>query len=274
MKFALCFRGITYLDSYNHCHGLPIYKIDFRDTYSSIKENIIDDIITNGNNLDTFITTYNSILNDELINIYSPKKYNFTDYSDVPFDNIEEITAKIYIKQTLELISMIETYENEKNFKYDFIIITRSDLYFYQKFTKINIDYNVFNFPFWHMNGSIFSSEDNFIAFPRNKLIIFKTILNNIINCIYLNIPIHLVGKHITLHQLGKFLLDSGETVQYLYGEKGEGAYDYPIYKFGRHIFGNAKKYTIEEILKIPMNRIYHSLEEKNNLIPISLKLK
>ena len=100
------------------------------------------------------------------------------------------------------------------------------------------------------------------------------TINNNIKNGIYLNIPIHIVGKHITLHQIGKFLLDSGETVQYLFGEKGDGAYDYPIYKFGRHIFGNAKQYTIEDILKIPMNRIYHSQEEKNNPIPISLKLK
>lgn len=274
MKIALAFRGISFLEKYNLRTSIPEYCVDFRDCYESIKKYIIDSYIENGDTIDIYITSYHSKLEQTLLDVYKPKKYVFNEYIETPPEKAEDINGKINIRQHIDLLNLIKEYENESNTIYDTVIITRFDLYFYQKFTNINIDYNVFNSPFWHMNGTIFSTEDNLLILPRNKLDSLYTILNNILLGHYNNIPEYLIGKYISCHQIGKFLLDSGETVQYLYGEKGEGAYDYPIYKFGRHIFGNAKKYTIEEILKIPMNRIYHSQEEKNNPIPISLKLK
>lgn len=269
MKIALGLRGITYLEKYNHCHGLPSHTIDFRNTYPSIKENILNLY----DNIDIFITTYNSTLNAELIDLYKPKNIKFKDYVTVPNHTIEKDTAIIYINHVLELLTMIEKYETENNITYDTCIITRSDLYFYQKLTEINLDYDVFNFPFWHMNGHIFSSEDNLIVFPRSKLVLLKTMLEDINNGNYNFHDKYIIGKHITLHQLGRFLLDKGETIKYLYGEKGDGAYDYPIYKFGRHIYGSAKVFnSIEDNLKVPMNRIYHANEDRINPQPIYLK--
>ena len=48
--------------------------------------------------------------------------------------------------------------------------------------------------------------------------------------------------------------------------------YDYPLYKFGRHIFGNARNFNyVLENLSVPSNRIYHSQREKENTAPICL---
>ena len=80
-----------------------------------------------------------------------------------------------------DIIDMIIDNETKENIKYESIIITRFDLYYYQKLTEIDIDYNVFNIPFWHMNGTMFSVEDNLIIFPGNisasKFVLKKTFM-------------------------------------------------------------------------------------------------
>lgn len=265
MKIALALRGISYIEKYNLRTNIPEYSIDFRDCYESIKQNLINSYNESGNTIDIFITTYHSKLENTLLDIYKPKKYIFNNYIETPPEIAQNINGKLNIRQHIDLLNLIKEYEKEENIIYDTIIITRFDLYFYTSFKLLNIDYKVFNCPFWHMNGNIFSTEDNLLILPRNKLEVLYNILNNILLGNYNNIPEYLIGKYISCHQIGKFLLDSGETIKYLFGEKGDGAYDYPIYKFARHIFGNAKVYSIDDILKIPMNRIYHSQEELSN---------
>ena len=255
MKIAILLRGITYIENYTH--GNNTYSIDFHDTYKSFIDKIINPYIELGYDIDIFIITYDSKYKDDILNIYKPVKYIFNDFNTTNGRLPGDIGARILLHQWKNGINLIETYELESNIQYDFYIITRPDLYFYEKITDINIDYMCVNLLFFHMNGHIFSSEDNWIGFPNSKKNIIKEsiILQDEIN------------NTDTTHAIGRHLINKGETINYLYGEKGDGAYDYPFYKFGRHIFGNPKEINIEDIPNIKMNRVNRiPTDGKNNI--------
>lgn len=259
MKISIVLRGISYLENYLHKYNLKLYTIDFRDTFLSFKKNVVEPYLKKGYEVDIFISTYNNKYNVELLEMYKPVKYNFIDYEQIPLGESQQIIGEpMIIDQIKNCINMIEEHEKEKNFLYDFVIITRFDLYFYQNIDDIFIDFNNINLLFYHITKErVFSSEDNFIFYPRNKQNLIKYCLEKLKKDVK------------SSHILGKYLIINGETIKYLFGEKGEGSYDYPFYKFGRHIFGNAKEYTIEQILNIKMNKIYNSNTkyiDKNNL--------
>jgi len=249
MRIAVCLRGISYLENYQHKYGLPPYTIDFRDTSESILTNLIQPLRDDGYDVDVFFETYHHVHEEELRRTYNPVKEHFKDYQAIPIGISQTLIGEpMLIDQHLECIKLIETYEKDNNLLYDQILITRFDLYFYKKITTVGLDFYTFNYSFMHLarspNGTIFSSEDNFIFYPRAKN-------NKLIACFnQMKIDGH------STHLSGKYLVDSVETVKYLFGEKGDGAYDYPFYKFGRHIFGNVKEYELNDILNIPMNRL------------------
>ncbi len=264
MKFALVLRGISYLENYEHKYGIPKYTIDFRDTSESIYNNIINPLRELGHEVDIFFNTYHNDFENELMDIYKPKGTLFKNYTPIPLGLAQTIIGEpMLIDHHLECIQLYENYEKDNGFKYDNIIITRFDLYYYKKFTEVGIDTDVFNYTFWHIARppnapTIFSSEDNFVCYPRNKTELFKT-------CLY-----EMKHDKQSTHLSGKYLLQKGEKIKYLFGEKGDGAYDYPFYKFGRHLYGAVKEFNnIEDSLRIPMNRIYHSIEEQQNPSPI-----
>jgi hypothetical protein len=273
MRIALILRGIHYLEDYEHKYGIPKYTIDFHDTLPSIQENVIKAFESQGHIIDVFLLSYHSKFENELIETLKPKNYHFTNYRRIALGlDQQDIGYHLILDYHINGINMVEEYEQQNNIKYDTILITRFDLYYYKKVTDINLDHSCINYPFMHMAGpqrNILSSEDNFIYFPRDKIIIIKDAL------LYLKKNFYEARRHIwyNTHNLGEYLLSKGETIKYLYGEKGDGAYDYPIYKFGRHIFGNVKEYTIEDNIAVPMNRIYHSEEERRNPQPIYLKI-
>ena len=243
MHIAVCLRGISYLQNYYHKYGLPPYTIDFRDTSDSILKNIIDPLRNQGHEVDVYLYTYHSAYEHELEITYQPVKTIYKDYQPIPLRIAQtQIGEPMLVDHHIDCIDMIQ------DKKYDHVIITRFDLYFYKNILEVGIDWNTFNYSFVHMarspQGIIFSSEDNFVCYPYSKNKIFKECL------------LRMKQDKQSTHLSGKYLIDSGERVKYLFGEKGEGAYDYPFYKFGRHIFGEVKEYHLEHILTIPMNRL------------------
>lgn len=267
MRLALILRGISYVENYLHKYGLPPYTIDYRDTYSSIEKCLLQPYKEMGFEVDIFITTYHSKIENELLDTFKPKNVIFKDYYQVPLGQPQiDIIEPLQIDQYMECFKIIEEYEDKHQFKYDNICITRFDLYFYQKASEIDLDYNVFNYVFWHIarhhsHPPIFTNEDNFLFYPRNKNDIMK-------KCLMM-----MKKDKRSTHLSAKYLLDEGETIKFLFGEKGDGAYDYPFYKFGRHVIGKAKNFnSIDDNLTIKMNRIYHSEEEKLNPKAIYIK--
>jgi len=248
-KIAIILRGISYTENYHHKYNIPKYTIDARDTYSSIFNNIIEPLQNKGNQVDIFFVTYKSIIENELNDLYKPVKTYYKDFITIPHNKPKEGGFMI-MDQHIEGIDLVEEYEKYKNIKYDNIIITRFDLYFYQKITEININYNVFNYTFYHLvykPTNAFTVEDNFILYPRNKNNLIKECITEIKN----------TTSNTTTHLLGKYLLEHNETIKFLFGHKGEGQYDYPFYKFGRHLFGNSKVFNnINENINIKMNKI------------------
>ena len=264
MRIALILRGISYTKNYLHRDGKKPHNIDFMDVAQTIKENVIDSFTKMGHTVDVFIHTYYSEKINNLLDYYNPVKTIFTTYRNmnVGYDQ-ENVKEPMLVERHLEIVNMVEHYEKDFNFKYDSILITRIDLYFYKAMHELQLDFSCVYIPFWHIARPsnaphIFSSEDNFILIPRTKIDIYKECLQDMKK--YKN----------STHYTGKYLLDKGEQIKYLYGEKGDGAYDYPIYKFARDIFGEARVFlSPEDNIKVPLNRIYHSEEEKNNPQPI-----
>lgn len=259
MRIALALRGVSYQEDYYHRYNLPRFTVDYKDVLPAFKENVLHALERMGHQVDIFINTYHSKFSDDVVNDYKPVGCLWKEYREIASEDYIRIGEPMLIDHHLECFDLITKYEDEHNFKYDTVIVTRFDLFYYVSLEHAQLDFTCFNFPFWHIadHGRIFSTEDNFVFFPRSKLDLFRECL------------LQMKEDKQSTHLSGKYLLDRGETVKYLYGEKGDGAYDYPLFKFSRHLFGINKVYNIEDIPNVPMNRIFHSEEERLNPHPI-----
>jgi hypothetical protein len=243
-RIAIILRGITYAN-YNHKYNITC-NIDARNTSDSIINNIINPLRESGMEVDIFFVTYKTDIDKELVEIYEPVDIHYRDFKVIPHNKPIE-GGFMLINQHEEGINLVEKYEKINNIKYDNILITRFDLYFYKKITDLNVDLNVFNYTFYHLvyNPKLFSVEDNFILYPRKYNDIIKQCFSEIKKY---NQTTHLLGKHLLMH---------GNTIKFLFGHKGSGEFDYPLYKFARHLYGNSKRFNcIEDNMKIKMNRI------------------
>jgi hypothetical protein len=152
MKYALCFRGIHYVE--------PIKQygtIDFEDSFNNIKQFLLNDI----HDYDMFISSYHSKKEEKLLETYKPKKYIFTDF------NVDEINFKAQLVHHFNCVQMILQNEEENNMKYDMILITRFDYIYFRKFYEMNLDLTKFNIAMKHSSGNC---DDNFWLLPRYML--------------------------------------------------------------------------------------------------------
>lgn len=138
MRVALLLRGITYKESYRH-HTGAIMKVDYKDNISNVMNQIIEPLRAQ-HEVDLYITTYDSVKKNEVINDFNPKAIIFLD------PNENQVTS------TKEGLKLIKQSRND----YDFVIVTRMDLFFLLDLTKVPYDINKFNF-IWEENPQ----EDN-----------------------------------------------------------------------------------------------------------------
>lgn len=241
MRIAVCLRGISYQENYLHKYNLPRYTIDFRDTCNSIRKHVIDALQECGHEVNVYCLTYHSKMEQELLDYYKPVGYEFKNYEQMHLG--EDQVKRGYPLMLDYMVRAIDMVGDQA----DFIIVTRFDLLYYQSVTEIGLDFGAINFPFYHYNPPICGNEDNLICFPASK----KEVLREL--CVKMRDNSWEERRKIWLntHNLGEYLLEKGEPVKYLFGEKKDGAYDYPIYKFGRHLFGAVREFSsLEEILK------------------------
>jgi hypothetical protein len=138
LKVALCLRGAiskkqTAFTLEGSLYSDPAEYIDFRAVYKSIEKHIIK-VNEEKYSFDTFIHCWNTDLQDELVELYSPKKYTFENNEIYN----EEIRQKIVnnedfsgISQALTMrksIELMQEYERENDFKYHLIILYRPDV--------------------------------------------------------------------------------------------------------------------------------------------------
>lgn len=259
MRIAVALRGVSYLENYYHRYNLPRFTVDYKDVLPAFKQNVVQAFQRMGHDVDIFINTYHNKHDEDVVKDYNPVACLWKEYQEISSEDYVRTAEPMLIDRHLECFDLITQYEDDNNFKYDMVLVTRFDLYYYMSLEDVQLDFTCFNFTFWHIadHGRIFSSEDNFVLFPRAKLDLFRSCL------------LQMKADNESTHLSGKYLLDRGEIVKYLFGEKGDGAYDYPLFKFGRHLFGINKVYNVEDIPNVAMNRIFHSVEEQINPRPI-----
>ena len=200
-KVALCFRGLT---DY------------FLKSYDNINNFIINDL-KNEYDVDIFLNTYKTDLEDTLISLLKPVK--------ILYNEMRSGSSVHYIVpiQLIECCDLVKSYEKEKNIEYDYIIITRFDLTFNNTFSDYNVNFNKVNMEC--MLVPCYNSGDNFFLFKRNYLEPFKTSIQDCINDV----------NH--SHQLYRYFEKNNLPTHYIGGEttKRNPVYDV-MFRFTRYI--------------------------------------
>lgn len=131
MRYAICYRGISYKENYFNEPGLNPYNVDFYECLESNKEYLIHPLREKGNDVDIFYHTYDSLKLKNYIDELNPvdvylkqfnpgiQKYNFFHVTQLIIDSLEQV----------------KKYQIENNITYDYIILTRFDIYLLNDFS-------------------------------------------------------------------------------------------------------------------------------------------
>lgn len=203
-KIALCFRGLS-----NY----------FINSVENIKSYIVDDLKENYE-LDIFIYTYQNDDNQIIINYLNPVKFV---YCPNEYLGIQHAMNGLVQVQINDCCNIVNNYEIKNNITYDYIIITRFDLTFNNKFSEYNIDFNKINMECMFVPDN--NSGDNFILFPRIHL-------NKFINSVESNI-----NDNSNSHQLYVYFHKNDLETHYICGETSKRNPEYDVmFRFTRHL--------------------------------------
>jgi hypothetical protein len=186
-KIAICLRGSIAKTHKNFLTQGSLYEpgeyVNYTACYNSIKKHIVE---ANPNyEFDFFIHCWNKDLEENLKNLYNPKKFLFEDNSI--YNNEISIKVKILtdfsgISHSLSIkkvILLLEEYQSENNFEYDFIILYRPDIIIIKNIFMI--DYN-FNKIYSNGNASGDPKGDFHFLMNYNNLKKFKHMYDSIEN--------------------------------------------------------------------------------------------
>ena len=187
MKIAFCLHGRLGRLKGKITEGQPLD--DLNVPYNQFKEHLFD----KNDKVDTFLHIRDLEGEQELLNLYKPKKYFSEEYKDPDTENFlkgsqpiahQRKCSKAMWSRFYSLLKSVElkkSYEKEHGFKYDCVFVCRYDLLAFEDFIFSNYDMSYFHVPFsiWHMtrmNGFLtehlpdlwfFSSSDQMDEFAN-----------------------------------------------------------------------------------------------------------
>ena len=153
MKIAILLSGLHYITPEIVTDTNSPY-LDFRQYTRNIQEYIYKFFQGKGYDTDTFICTQDSILYNELVDIYKPIRLSC-------ISNTEDRR----ISKSIEVLRLFKEYIRVTNVAYDMVCLTRFDIYFLRYL--INIDYTKINIISKIDTNLI---DDNFYLFPISML--------------------------------------------------------------------------------------------------------
>lgn len=168
MKFAICYKGAFNIN-YIRQRGVDANLLSIvGKTIDNHKEMVYNDLLGQGNTVDTFISSYNTDkqLNDLLVSGYGAKNFVFLDKNQ-----INKNTWMAQLNHLKILITMIRNEEETTNTHYDYLIFTRFDIEFHKKYSTFRLDMNKLNITVEHPSGNC---DDNLWILPRTYLDIFE----------------------------------------------------------------------------------------------------
>lgn len=241
-RVAIGLFGISYKENYEHwvSQDYPkpyIFKIDFRNSIHNFFARLVNPITQKGYKVDFFGSTYRTKgFTTSFYKKYYPFKdlYLMSKAESEKYRDITELRNAHYLK-VLDMIL------NSKQ-NYDFIVLTRWDLYFLQSFSDLNIDYKKINIS--HKVQVNEWADDNFYIIPGEYLKKYRNFIEKWNNAQY----IEQEGwwedpgnRWIKSHHKMVELLQNGIPIHYLEPGKIEVA-DSPIYNIVR---GNVQQLLV-----------------------------
>jgi hypothetical protein len=158
MKIAIAYAGYhyNYIDS-NTING-KIRNVNWRQTYHNQQLNLFQPLRDMGYNIDVYMSTYHSDLQDTMLCDLQPLKYHFNELSgrfltDGAWGRLQNI---------LKCIDLIES----SGIGYDYVIFLRFDLALLQSIQDLNIDYQNINITFLNYDGLTYDDIFTFSIIP------------------------------------------------------------------------------------------------------------
>ena len=203
MNLALILRGISYYNKPN----VEVSKsstVDYKQCLESFRENLIKPLKTIFDKIDIFIITYD---NEKISDI----RYDFNPVDEKIYPS--EFIGKVD-RETVVQRQMIDAVKLIKSYNYNYILITRFDLYYYNPINMKDINLDKFNFG-WI--ADVGQADDNFLLFKKEQLEQLE---------IYFS-------QYSYPHGLNKFV----DNPSYICKLDPQNGYHYPyFYIFGRYI--------------------------------------
>ena len=198
MKFAICYKGAFNINYFKQ-KGVDDNLLNIvNDTILNHKTMIYSDLIEAGNEVDTFISSYNldNRLNDLLVRGYDAKGYIFFDKNQ-----LNSGTWMAQLNHLKFLIELVKTEERNNNFNYDYLIFTRFDVDFHKNYNTFNLELDKLNITVEHPSGNC---DDNLWIFPRNYLDIFENSVDA------------LIAENKITHELNHKIINFGGQINYI----------------------------------------------------------
>jgi hypothetical protein len=185
MKVAAGLFGIHYITGLQHWMYWNLL-VDYKKCYENNKEFLYNDI-----DVDFYSSTYFSEKTIELLN-----DYKFTNIKLQNINNkIENEIGNNWIKRNKRFKETIKLIL-DSNIEYDYVILTRYDVWFKQNPLKLNVDYSKINVICKAKCGPVNTIiDDNFYFMPYGKLEQFYDKIN-------------LIDERIWAHEYDKYIDD------------------------------------------------------------------
>lgn len=210
-KLAILLFGIHYLNKYQHWMKWET-NIDYRKSVDNYKKNIYHAF--GDYYIDTFISSYVSDKQSELIETYNPKCLSFVEIDNNGKTNVEQRYDRF-----INGLKMIKEYQDAHNIEYDLYVMTRFDLLFLKTISSLDIQQDKINISYNTICGDDSSFvDDNLYILTKGNLEKFYKICEKI-------------PKNIWFHNLNRY---NGE---YDINQLVKGAYyshKSPLYKILR----------------------------------------
>ena len=151
MKIALCFYGCVPMDTIRNS---AVGKINYDVSIKHWIKNVIKP-----NNVDIFIHAWTKDDGKDYINEYKPKKYLFEPPKSFPvrrkqkihdYNKCNDEIMKSVHYSLKKSIDMKTEYENEHNFKYDLVMISRMDIIWFKELILSTFDPQYINLSPWN----------------------------------------------------------------------------------------------------------------------------
>jgi hypothetical protein len=209
MRYAICFRGISYLKDYHYTDNLPNYTVDFSVSLPNIKKMIIEPIKEKSHTVDFFFSTYDSTKLDYFKSELSPLSITLSEYTQTAAG-----TPNLVYKGVLESLKMLKEEQEKGSFIYDYVMISRFDMVLFEKIIDIYLPKNAMSVINQGDDGCFLITGDLINDLYTHYIELQK---NNISNHQF---AIHFKQKGFRVHQLYHTIVDQ---------------YKYPFYKATRH---------------------------------------